>query len=134
MLLLLDTHIAIWALEDSARLPRRARELILDATNHVYVSVASVWEVQIKHAAHPDRMVVNGKRFYELCQQAGYELVPIDAKHVLHLANLKREATAKPHNDPFDRILVCQAAQENMRLVTHDSLIVDYKEPCILFV
>lgn len=134
MRLLLDTHIVLWALEDSSRLPALARELILDANNQVFVSVASVWEVQIKHAAHPDRMVVDGLRFCELCQQAGYELVPIEASHVLRLAGLTRAEGSRPHNDPFDRILLCLAAEENMRFVTHDSLIPAYEEPCVLFV
>ncbi|MDO4798655.1 MAG: type II toxin-antitoxin system VapC family toxin [Coriobacteriales bacterium] len=134
MRLLLDTHIALWALEDSPRLPARARELILDASNQVFVGVASIWEVQIKHAAHPNRMVVDGPRFCALCQQAGYELVPIEAGHVLRLARITRAEGSRPHNDPFDRILLCLAIEENMRFVTHDSLIPDYEETCVLLV
>ena len=134
VLLLLDTHIALWALEDSPNLPARARELILDAGNQVFVSVASIWEIQIKHAVHPDRMVVGGQRFWELCQRAGYDLLPIEVGHVLRLSGLARAEGARPHNDPFDRILVCQASSEGMWLVTHDSLIPDYRESCILFV
>ena len=134
MRLLLDTHIALWALADSPQLSPRARELILDMNNQIYLSVASIWEVQIKHAAHPDRMLVTSERFCELCQRAGDELLSIGKRHVLHLAALSRMDGAKPHKDPFDRILVCQAAEENMKLVTHDSLIVGYDEPCVLFV
>lgn len=79
-------------------------------------------------------MLVTGERFCELCQRSGYVPLPIGKRHVLHLAALSRTDGAKPHKDPFDRILVCQAAEENIKLVTHDSLIVGYDEPCILFV
>lgn len=132
MRLLLDTHIVLWAFTDSPRLPKHAKDLILNAKNQVFVSVASLWEVEIKHGSHPDRMVVDGKRFCDLCGKAGFELLPIEAKHALRLSNLTRMPGAKPHNDPFDRILVCQAAEEGMRLVTHDALVAGYDEPCIL--
>ena len=46
----------------------------------------------------------------------------------------KREESAPPHKDSFDRMLICQAAMENMMFVTHDSLIPGYNEPCILAV
>ena len=132
MLLLLDTHIVLWALTDSPRLPKYAKDLILDAKNQIFVSVASLWEVEIKHCSHPDRMAVDGKRFCDLCGKAGFESLPIETKHVLRLSGLTRAPDAKPHNDPFDRILVCQAAEEGMRLVTHDSLVSSFDEPCIL--
>jgi PIN domain nuclease of toxin-antitoxin system len=50
MNLLLDTHIALWAVTDDARLPTKARDLIVDPDNDVWVSAASVWEIAIKHA------------------------------------------------------------------------------------
>ncbi len=50
MRLLLDTHIALWAVVDDARLPANAVELIVDPANEVFVSVASLWEIAIKHA------------------------------------------------------------------------------------
>ena len=46
----------------------------------------------------------------------------------------KREESAPPHKDSFDRMLICQAAMENMMFVTHDFLIPSYNEPCILAV
>ena len=61
-------------------------------------------------------------------------MLSINAEHVLRLPELARKENAKPHNDPFDRILICQAAEENMRLVTHYALIGDYTEPSVLLV
>ena len=50
MRLLLDTHVALWAVAAESRLPDRARDLILDSNNIIYVSAASVWEIAIKHS------------------------------------------------------------------------------------
>ena len=54
MNLLLDTHILIWALNDDPRLPKKAKDMILDADNAVYYSSISIWEVSIKHIKKPD--------------------------------------------------------------------------------
>ena len=50
MRLLLDTHVALWAIADDDRLSARARGLIDDAENDIVVSAATVWEISIKHA------------------------------------------------------------------------------------
>ena len=57
MRLLLDTHVLIWALSDSPRLSDQARALIEDRSNQVLFSSAALWEIDIKHQAHPDRML-----------------------------------------------------------------------------
>ncbi len=54
MNLLLDTHIAVWALNDDPALSVKARELILDPDNTIYYSAVSVWEVLLKHARRPE--------------------------------------------------------------------------------
>ena len=72
MKLLLDTHILLWALEDSPRLPERARSLIAAPSNQVYVSPIALWEIELKHAAHPDRMPCGARQISTFCQQAGY--------------------------------------------------------------
>ena len=56
MNILLDTHMAIWALLDSPKLTPKARQLITDPDNTIYYSVVSVWEVLLKHSGHPDNM------------------------------------------------------------------------------
>ena len=81
MKLLLDTHIALWAVANSPRLSRMARELILSAENSVWVSAASVWEIAIKHALGRGDMPVTGERANELFTLSGYLPLAIDAKH-----------------------------------------------------
>lgn len=54
MKILLDTHIAIWAVLDSVELSNAAREMILNECNEIYYSAAFIWEITIKHMAHPE--------------------------------------------------------------------------------
>ena len=83
MNILLDTHMAIWALLDSPMLTPKARQLILDPYNNIYCSVVSVWEVLLKHAAHPDSIDLTADVFSESCAQAGFIPLELREKHVL---------------------------------------------------
>lgn len=60
MKVLIDTHIAIWAVLNDPKLPERARDIILDRENEIFYSTASVWEITIKHMLHPDKLRING--------------------------------------------------------------------------
>ncbi len=134
MNLLLDTHIAIWALNDDPALSEKARELLLDPDNTIYYSTVSVWEVLLKHTRRPDSIPFNEKDFSEGCQEAGFFPLGLADKHVLAVRTLSRPADIKEHNDPFDKLLVAQAKVENMSFLTHDELIPGYEEKCIISV
>ena len=134
MKLLLDTHILIWALADDPKLPQKARELILNESNELYASVVSLWEVIIKHTLHPSELSYSGKDFYDACARAGFGLLPVKAEHILVVESLHRNENAPPHKDPFDRLLIAQAKNEDMAFVTHDTLLPGYGEPCIFSV
>lgn len=133
MRLLLDTHIALWAIADSAKLPSGLRPMIASRENVVYYSLASVWEVAVKHAIHPDHMPVPEEEFVDLCQRTGFVQLPITARHIYTIKTLVRPSDAPRHNDPFDRLLIAQAKEEDLWLVTHDALLPYYGEPCIHF-
>ena len=134
MNILLDTHIILWALKDDSQLPAKAREIIDDLDNRIFYSTASIWEVEIKHHARPEKIKISGAELSELCQKAGFEMLPIVDEHVKALASLKRPDDAPAHNDPFDRIMLSQAKSEGMRFVTHDSLIPQYNEENVISV
>ena len=134
MNLLLDTHIAIWALNDDPALSEKARELILDPDNTIYYSSVSVWEVLLKHERHPDNIPFDEKDFSEGCREAGFVPLSLVEKHVLAVHTLSRPADSKEHNDPFDRLLLAQAKVENLSFLTHDELIPGYTEACIVSV
>lgn len=132
MKILLDTHILLWALSNDARLPVKARVLIENEANEIYYSLVSLWDVEIKRLAHPDAMPVTAEDLAGYCGLVGFQRVPVRERHIFALAGLVRREEAPPHKDPFDRMLICQAATEDMVFATHDPLIPGYDEPCIL--
>jgi PIN domain nuclease of toxin-antitoxin system len=124
--LLLDTHIALWALTDSPRLGDRARRLILSPANRVTVSAASVWEIAIKHALGRGDMPISGQDAIGYFEQAGYELLPVMPVHAATVEDLPAH-----HQDPFDRLLIAQTLAEPLRLVTRDPIFVRYSDTVI---
>lgn len=128
MRLLLDTHIALWAIADDPKLPAKARALIADAENTVAVSAASVWEIAIKHSlARANSMPLSGTQALKYFRAAGYDLLPVTAAHAAAVENLKPH-----HADPFDRILVAQALSEPLTLLTHDKQMAGYDKAIVL--
>ena len=123
MRVLLDTHIILWALADSPRLPQRAHQMIMDETNQLYFSAASVWEVSIKHSLSSSQMPVSGADLIGYLQQAGYVELSVTSIHAAEVEKLPHH-----HKDPFDRILIAQALSEPMILLTHDRLLGKYGE------
>ena len=132
MRILLDTHIAIWALNDDPRLSAKAKRLLLDEQNTVYYSTVSVLEVLLKHARNPVNLELSAMDFVRYCKLAGYHPLGLSDKHILAIETLHRSARAKEHNDPFDKLLLAQAKIENLAFLTHDSLIPGYEEKCII--
>ena len=119
MRLLLDTHIALWALTDDPRLSEQARALINDPANQVMVSAATVWEIAIKHALGRDDMPISGEEALDWFRQAGYDLLPVSPAHAAAVERLPDH-----HRDPFDRLLVAQAITEPLRRLSRDPLVV----------
>ncbi len=126
MNLLLDTHIALWAITDSPRLSQTARQLIEAPTTSVWVSAASVWEIAIKHALGRGDMPVSSQDALRYFLESGYQILAIEADHTVAVESLPPH-----HHDPFDRILVAQALTEPMRLMTHDALVALYSDTVI---
>ena len=134
MKILLDTHILIWLHTNDSQLSEKARKIILDPMNTVYYSSVNIWEIQIKFQKSPKDFPYDPKVIMELNSQSGIRCVPVLPQHSLALSTLTYPEDAPAHKDPFDRMLICQAKTENMLLMTHDSLIQNYGEPCVLTV
>lgn len=124
MNILLDTHIALWAIADSPLLSEKARQLILQPRSTVWVSAASIWEISIKHALQRGNMPVSGQQALRYFEKAGYRFLAVETEHAVAVESLPAH-----HADPFDRILVAQAMTEPMRLLTHDRLVASYGLP-----
>lgn len=126
MNLLLDTHVALWAITGSPKLPLKARELIASPRTNVWISTASIWEIAIKHSLSRGDMPISGHEALRYFSESGYRQLPIEAEHAVAVEDLPAH-----HNDPFDRILVAQALVEPMRLMTHDALVALYSDTII---
>ena len=123
MKLLLDTHIALWAITDDPKLSRKARERILASTSEIHVSAATVWEVALKHALKREAMPISGREALRCFREAGYDLLPITPEHCAAIEDLPLH-----HADPFDRILIAQALSEPLTLLTRDTTVASYSE------
>lgn len=129
---LLDTHILLWALTDNKKLPAEAQRIITDDNNEIFASVASLWEITIKNSIHPENMPFNGIEVSQYCKNSDIKLIDIKEKHIVALPSLHRENNAPKHNDPFDKIMLCQAKVEEMIFISCDTLLPAYNESCLL--
>lgn len=122
MRLLLDTHALLWALSAPTRLPAPTSAAIRDPSNAVYVSAASVWEIAIKTAL--GRLTADLDEIVQSVVAVGFEEVPVTLLHA-------RRVFALPphHRDPFDRMLVAQALEEGLTVVTRDPSFAPYRVP-----
>ncbi len=109
MRLLLDTQVMLWWLLDDPRLQPDTRQLI--RSHSCLVSVASLWEVAIKHRL--GKLPVAPGSFRDHCRQSGATLLPVLDSHAIETSALPRI-----HDDPFDRLLIAQARLEGLMAVS----------------
>ena len=117
MKLLLDSHTFVWTHEEPQKLSRKAAFEIQNPANELFLSAASVWELQIK--IQVGKFKFNDTFENVIAEQQlinGIQILPVNLAHALYLKNLPLH-----HKDPFDRILIAQATVENMTLVSADS-------------
>jgi len=122
MNLLLDSHALISWHEEPKQLSSRAFQAISDPANKIFLSIASIWEIQIKIQIGKFKFVEPLVDVIQTEQtQNSFRLLPIEFSHVLALANLPFH-----HKDPFDRLLISQSVVENMTLVSADKRLSAY--------
>ncbi|MBI4702089.1 MAG: type II toxin-antitoxin system VapC family toxin [Deltaproteobacteria bacterium] len=124
MILLLDTHLLLWAAGDPGRLSTEARTLLSDPANELTFSAASIWEVAIKLGLGRDDFQVDPRLLRRGLLANGYREVPVTGEHAIELDHL-----ATHYRDPFDRILICQARVEGSTLLTTDGAVAKYGAP-----
>ena len=121
-MILLDTVTFLWIIQSSKRLSQKAKRMYLDENNKVYLSSVSVWEMEVKYKlgklplpSSPSQFIPK-QRFLH-----GIESLPLEENDTLEL-----EVLPNIHNDPFDRMLICQARARNLTILTNDKLIRSY--------
>ena len=117
MRLLLDTHVVIWW-DQGAKLSKEAMKAIRSA-EQVYVSAVTGWEIAIKMSL--GRIETDRDLRYAVAE-SGFEELPVRLSHAHALRDLPRH-----HRDPFDRMLVAQALEEGLTLVTRDRALEAYE-------
>jgi PIN domain nuclease of toxin-antitoxin system len=122
MRLLLDTHVFLWYITADPKLPKSFRVATQDASNVVFLSSISVWEAVIKHGL--GKLTLPALPATYLPQQRtahGISALPVDEGAMAHLADLP-----SIHRDPFDRLLIAQAMQHELTMMTVDHVFSGY--------
>ena len=116
MRILVDTHVLLWAIAEPARLPAKARSVLLDESNELLFSTASIWEIQLKRRAGkltlPDEPGFLPQHLRRLGVQEVLAIVPEHAYRILALPS--------GHKDPFDCLLAAQCLAEDLTFLTAD--------------
>ena len=130
MELLLDTCTLLWAISDSDKLPKEIKKMIDDEKNTVFISIASKWEIEIKHQKNPSTMPFTAV-------DVENEIVLTDIRdlniRVEYLNELKNIVSQGIQKDPFDHLLLATAKNEGMTLLTHDENVAKYQGVNVLF-
>ncbi|MBK8458036.1 MAG: type II toxin-antitoxin system VapC family toxin [Phyllobacteriaceae bacterium] len=121
MNLLLDTHLLLWVAYEPRKLTRAAEDLLGEPDNILFFSAASLWEVAIKAALGRSDFTVEPAPLRAGLLSNGYRELAIESRHVLALRRLP-----PIHADPFDRMLLAQAGEGGLTLITADRVVASY--------
>jgi len=124
MMLLLDTHLLLWAAGQPDRLSADARSLVMAEEHELLFSAASIWEIAIKRGLGRSDFRVDPALLRRGLLENGYDELPITGRHALGVNRLP-----DLHRDPFDRMLVAQAVEEGVLLLTSDAQVARYPGP-----
>ena len=124
MRILIDTHIFLWLIDDSKRLSNKYRQIIHNLDNEIFLSVVSVWECVIKYQtgkldfpSSPETYLPMQRREHLI------KILNVDENSIAQLINLP-----PLHKDPFDRLIISQALQHDLVLMTEDRAVLAYSE------
>jgi len=127
MKLLLDSHVAIWMLYDDKRLSANAAAALQNEDNELKVSYATLWELTMKISRKGLPLIGSSVPYMmQELTNVDVSLLRIQRNHILALEQLPRL-----HGDPFDRMLIAQAAVEGLTLVTADAAMHQYAVPML---
>ena len=102
---------------------KQAKNYIADVDNIIFVSAVVIWEIRIKEALGKLEIAAD---FFNIVKQQGFEILSITAQHANKVGDIPMH-----HRDPFDRMLIAQAIEESLTIVTHDRAFKAYEIPLI---
>ena len=121
MKILLDTHPFLYAIQEPERLSPIVRDLLEDVKIPRWVSVVSLWEIAVKIQIGKLDLPRNAGFYQKHIRALRALVLPVDVRHSMGLMELPLH-----HKDPFDRLLIAQAREENMTLMTRDGAFGEY--------
>ena len=121
-MILLDTCVLLWFLHDDPILSDKIMVQIEESEN-AYLSIASLWEIAIKKAIKKLDIPESVKELEKICNDKDIVILPIKTDYLERLQQLPMI-----HNDPFDRLIMATAIEENLTLLTDDRNIKKYRE------
>lgn len=125
---LLDTHVALWWADGSPRLTEPMRHAIEEGSNEVWLSVVNVWEASIKASLGKLRLPSEPLVFFQaLADRSHLQVLPVHLSHAAAVYSLP-----KVHADPFDRLLIGQAREEGLTMISDDAVFEKYDLPGLL--
>ncbi len=124
MRLLIDTHLLLWAAGEPEKLPPAAHTLLDDPHNDLIFSAASLWEISIKHGLGREDFRVDARLLRRGLLDNGWDELAITGAHATAI-----EYLPPLHKDPFDRLLLAQAIEEGVLLLTADAILAQYPGP-----
>jgi PIN domain nuclease of toxin-antitoxin system len=122
MNLLIDTHAVIWFITEDSKLPLKTKKIIENTENNCFVSIATYWEIAIKHSLGRLNLDSELENIFRIIEKTGFEILPITTNQILINARLPQH-----HQDPFDRIIIAQAIQDDLRIVSKDGQFKNYQ-------
>ncbi|MFH1050526.1 MAG: type II toxin-antitoxin system VapC family toxin [bacterium] len=122
MNIILDTHTLIWYLEGNKSLSVKAKELTESNKNNIYVSIASLWEMSIKIRLGKLKLNIDFSDLSKIFDSYNIKILPLTFEDTLINLNLESE-----HSDPFDKIIISQALNNNFAIITNDSFFKRYQ-------
>ena len=114
---LLDTHTFLWTVASSDKLPKNVQKTITNSNNEIFVSAVTFWEIAIKYRLGKlDLGGLNPNEFLRIAEEMEFQTINLSAEESSSYFLLKEEQ----HKDPFDRMLVWQAIQRNLTIISKD--------------
>ena len=128
MRILIDTHIFLWLIEDNRRLSNKYRQIIHNLDNEIFLSVLSIWECVIKYQTGKLNFPISPETYLPMQRREHLiKTLNVDENSIVQLINLPLL-----HKDPFDRLIISQALQHDLLLMTEDRAVLAYPNIRIL--
>jgi PIN domain nuclease of toxin-antitoxin system len=120
---LIDTHTLLWITADDLKLSENAKKIYLNDENEIFLSMASIWELAIKSSIKKISFDTTIEDYIEKhVRNNNIKILDIGLSHIIRVETLPFH-----HRDPFDRLIIAQAIEENLPIISKDSFFDKYE-------